>query len=92
MKKTKKKRVTIKTPFPTVKEVAKELGVKMKRVKEIEKMMDKIVKGIDAKRMGKIKAGSGYFGAMQTAADYLAQKKKNKKLKKGNKKQNRRQK
>ena len=84
MKKTKKKRVVIKTPFPTAREVAKELGVKMKRVKEIEKMMDEIAKGLGAKYMGKIKAKGGYFGAMQTAADISA-----KKGKKGERKERR---
>ena len=79
MKKTKKKRTVIRTPFPTAREVAKELGVKMKRVKEIEKMMDEIAKGLGAKRKGQIKAGGGYFGAMQTAADISARKRKNKK-------------
>lgn len=82
MKKPKKKRFVIKTPFPAARKVARELGVTMKRVKEIEKMMDKIAKGLGTKCKEKIKAGSGYFGAMQTVADISARKKKNKKSKK----------
>lgn len=40
---------------------------------------DKIAKNLGAKRKGKIKAGSGYFNAMQTAADFLAKKEESKK-------------
>lgn len=38
----KKKPVVIKTPYPTVEQVRKELGVSKKRAKEIKKMMDEI--------------------------------------------------
>ena len=53
MKKAKKKRVVIKTPYPTAKKVAKELGVSMKRLKELEKMVDEIMKISAQKRKNK---------------------------------------
>lgn len=34
--------------------------------------MEKIAKGLGAKRKGEVKAGGGYFGAMQLAADVHA--------------------
>ena len=46
----KRKPVVIKTPYPTVEEVRKELGVSKKRAKQIEKMMDKIFKKRKNKR------------------------------------------
>ena len=40
----KRKRVVIRTPFPTVEEIRKVLCVSKKRVKQIEKIMDEIFK------------------------------------------------
>jgi hypothetical protein len=37
-----RRKVIITTPYPTVEEVAAELGVSMKRVRELELMMEKI--------------------------------------------------
>lgn len=34
--------------------------------------MEKIEKGLGAKRVGSVKAGSGYFGAIQLAAEVQA--------------------
>ena len=38
----KPKPVVIKTPYPTVEEVRKAMGLSKKRTKELEKMMDEI--------------------------------------------------
>lgn len=40
----KRKPVVIKTPYPTIEEVRKKLGLSKKKVKQIEKMMDEIFK------------------------------------------------
>lgn len=65
---------------PHCKEERSELyyAPELKTVRTMDKM-DKIASGLGAKRMGKIRAGSGYLGAMQTAADISAKKRKNKK-------------
>ncbi len=51
----KRKPVVIKTPFPTVEEVRKALGISKKRAKQIEKMVDEIIKKSKKRKKKNIK-------------------------------------